>query len=85
MVKEDAKAEDYRASQVELLLADGSETSRLKVDTLSESTAEEYEQEAARWSVKWPGLRTQFQKRAYAKTAEGEVGVVVKDAAAEGS
>jgi hypothetical protein len=85
VVKEDAKAEGYRASEVQLQLADGSETSRLKVDTLSESTAEEYEQEAARWSVKWPGLRTQFQKRVYAKTAEGEVGVVVKDAAAEGS
>ena len=35
--EEDAKAEGSYASEVELLLSDGSETSRLKVDTLSES------------------------------------------------
>ena len=41
---------------------------------------EEYESALARWA----SLRTQFKAGAYVRTAEGEVGVVLEDAKAEG-
>ena len=60
-------------------LADGTETSCIKVDALTEtSEAEiaEYEAEIA--------LREQFKEGAYAKTVEGKVVWVMKDASSDG-
>ena len=44
VVKEDATAEGHEANQVRLQLSNGSTASSLKLDTLSECSAEEYEQ-----------------------------------------
>eukprot|EP01046_Picozoa_sp_COSAG06_P058968 COSAG06_NODE_12035_length_1432_cov_1.453113_1_plen_174_part_10 len=47
----------------------------------TEAEMEEHEVDVARWSA----LRERFKKGVHAKTAEGAVGVVQEDAAAEGS
>ena len=79
--------------RVKLRLADGSEPDYedwgslgfvkgyIKVDRLTGASAAEYEAEAARWAT----LRAQFKKGVHAKTAEGQVGMVVEDAVAEGA
>eukprot|EP01045_Picozoa_sp_COSAG04_P007421 COSAG04_NODE_388_length_15249_cov_7.616502_4_plen_3423_part_00 len=91
VIDDDASDESYRgckyfegskANVVKLRLADGT-CSEQFVDKLTDPSIEElqrYKAEVARW-VK---LRERFKKGVHAKTAKGQVGLVVEDARAEG-
>eukprot|EP01044_Picomonas_judraskeda_P000688 COSAG03_NODE_32_length_18233_cov_11.266847_18_plen_1227_part_00 len=72
-----------KANKVQLRLADGSETSHINVDALTEPTEAEVGEYEAKLALML-GLRDQFKLGSYAKTAEGAVGVVTNDAPAEG-
>ena len=78
LVMMDASAEGMHANEVKLQLADGSQTDWVKVETLSKATqAEVAEYNAAPWVVML-ALRTQFRRGTHAKTADGDIGMVVQ-------
>eukprot|EP01046_Picozoa_sp_COSAG06_P027151 COSAG06_NODE_2378_length_6982_cov_36.074531_8_plen_228_part_00 len=91
VVMDEAPAEGPDANTVHLqLAADGSQTGRLALGTLTVATEAEYEAaeyNAAPWvleQARKATLRAQFRRGTHAKTADGAVGVVMDEAPAEG-
>eukprot|EP01046_Picozoa_sp_COSAG06_P061955 COSAG06_NODE_13788_length_1219_cov_1.174107_1_plen_233_part_10 len=78
--------EESYANAVQLRLVDGSR-SWINVGALVEASGAEYEAECAEYeaeSARWAVLRARFKQGAHVKTAEGAVGVVLRDAATQG-